>query len=174
MKIKFHYLVIMTVLALSGCRGPKGDPGPQGDTIDSRGIVFDLINVNFTEGNKYQYALSFADAKISVKESDAVMIYIHWENVDGLKVYRPLPQSVFFNNGILSYNFDRTKEDFAIFLEGTINKGTLADDWTKNQAFRIVVIPSEFARSNAKFDYNDYNSVEKALNINNLSVRTIR
>jgi hypothetical protein len=177
---------LLVILALfQGCSGSEGPPGPQGpqgapgESIDVVGTTFDLVNVNFTAANQYQYGLTFADAKVNVLESDAILIYINWgeTDVNGEKLiaYRPLPQTAFLNNGILTYNFDRTSKDFSIFLDGTANLATVSADYTTNQSFRVVVVPSDFAaRTNGSVDINDYNAVAKYLNIKESAITKIQ
>lgn len=178
MNKKLLPLLLILVTLFQSCEGPKGDPGPEGGAIDVTGTTFDLVDADFTTANEFQVSLSFAAAKLTVLESDAVLVYIHWNDVDSggqkLKAYRPLPQTAFLDNGILTYNFDRTKNDFSIFLDGTVNRNTLASDWTQNQAFRVIVIPADFAaRTSGALDYNDYNAVAKALNIDDSKVRKV-
>ena len=174
---------LLVILALfQGCSGSEGPPGPQGppgESIDVVGTTFDLVNVNFTTANQHQYGLTFADAKVTVLESDAVLVYIDWGETDvngeKLRAYRPLPQTAFLDNGILTYNFDRTSKDFSIFLDGTVNLATLSASYTANQSFRVVIIPADFAaRTNGSVDYNDYNAVAKYLNIKESEITKIK
>lgn len=178
MNRKLLPLLLILVTVFLGCEGPKGDPGPEGGSIDVTGTTFDIENVNFNAGNKFEYSLSYSAAKITVLESDAVLIYIHWNDVTSggqtLKAFRLLPQTAYLNEGLLTYNYDQTKNDFSIFLDGTVNLNTLADDWTKNQYFRVIVVPADFAaRTSSTLDYNDYNAVVKALNIDETKIPKI-
>jgi hypothetical protein len=179
MNKKLIPLLLVLVALFQGCRGPEGPPGPEGGSIDVTGTTFDLINVNFTAANNFEYGLSYADAKVTVLESDAVLVYVHWNDVTSggttLKAYRLLPQTAYFTNGgLLTYNFDQTKNDFSVFLDGTVNLTTLADEWTKNQTFRVVIVPSDFAaRTNGTVDFNDYNAVVKHFNIDESKIRKI-
>jgi hypothetical protein len=178
MNKKLIPLLLVLVALFQGCTGPEGPPGPEGGSIDVTGTTFDLIKVNFTAANDFQYSLSYADAKVTVLESDAVLVYMHWNDVtsggETLKAYRLLPQTAFVDGRILTYNFDQTKKDFSIFLDGTVNLETLADDWTKNQDFRIVIVPADFAaRKSGSVDYNDYNAVVKEFNIDESKIRTV-
>jgi len=178
-KILFPLLLVAAVL-IQACKGPEGPQGPQGDTAEALGTTFDLTGVNFTAAEKWQYGLTFANADLGVDvlESDAVLVYILWgsENVDGqpLDSYRLLPQTAFLDNGILTYNTDRTARDFSIFLDGTVNLNTVSADYTRNQEFRVIIIPSDFAaRKSGTVDYSDYKSVVKAYNIDESKIRKI-
>ncbi|WAC12877.1 hypothetical protein [Dyadobacter pollutisoli] len=178
MNKKLIPLLLVLVALFQGCTGPEGPQGPEGGSIDVTGTTFDLVNVNFTPANEWLYSMSYADAKVTVLESDAVLIYIHWGDVtsggEKVKAFRLLPQTAFLDEGILSYNFDQTKKDFSIFLDGTVNLANLADDWTKNQNFRIIIVPADFAaRKSGSVDYNDYNAVIKEFNIDESKIRTV-
>ncbi|GGB88732.1 hypothetical protein [Dyadobacter sediminis] len=179
MNRKLIPLLLIFLALFQGCRGPEGPQGPQGESIDVVGTTFDLVNVNFTVANQHQYGLTFADAKVNVLESDAVLVYINWGETDvngeKLVAYRPLPQTAFLTNGILTYNFDRTSKDFSIFLDGTVNLAAVSADYTANQSFRVVIVPADFAaRTNGAVNYNDYNSVAKYFNIKESEVVKIK
>ncbi|MCE7064163.1 hypothetical protein [Dyadobacter sp. CY326] len=176
-KILFPLLLAVTVLFQS-CEGPEGPQGPTGDAIV--GTTFDLVDVDFLAADDYQFGLTFADAKLGVEvlESDAVLVYIDWEDTDvngqTLKSYRLLPQTAFLPNGILTYNFDRTSRDFSVFLDGTVNLANVPATYTRDQNFRVVIIPSDFAlRTAGTVDYSDYNAVVKAYNIDESNIRKI-
>jgi len=176
-KIILPLLLAVTVLFQS-CDGPEGPQGPAGDAIV--GTTFDLVDVDFVAGENYQFGLTFADADlgIDVLESDAVLVYIDWEDVDvngqTVKSYRLLPQTAFLSNGILTYNFDRTVRDFSVFLDGTVNLATVPARYSRDQNFRVVIIPSDFAnRTSGSLDYSDYNAVAKAYNIDESKIRKI-
>lgn len=175
MNRKFLPLLLLAVVALfQSCRGPKGDPGPQGG--DVLGKTFDIINVDFTSANDWGYALSFAKQNIEVLPTDAILVYVYWNDVDGMKAYRPLPQTAFGSNGlIVTYSFDRTDKDMEIFLDSNVPRNQLATDWTKGFEFRVVVIPSDplGGRVNAAVDLNDYEAVVKAYHIDESKIRKI-
>ncbi|KQS34155.1 hypothetical protein [Dyadobacter sp. Leaf189] len=176
MNKKLIPLLLVFVALFQGCRGPEGPQGPAGNELIGKTI--DLVGVNFTADNKYQYSMTWDDADLEVFDSDAVLIYSNWETVNSnnqdVDAYRLLPLTVYLPNGILSYNFDRTVNDFRIFLDGTANRGTLEPVYTRNQEFRIIVIPSGFAaRTSGALDYNDYNAVVKAFNIDESKIRKV-
>ncbi|MCF0063674.1 hypothetical protein MUK70_30600 [Dyadobacter chenwenxiniae] len=172
-------LLLAVAVLFQSCEGPEGPQGPVGDELV--GTTFDLEGVNFTAANEFQYGLTFADAKLGVDvlESDAVLVYINWgtEDVNGteLNAYRLLPQTAFLDNGILTYNMDRTARDFSIFLDGTVDPAKVDPDYTRNQDFRVVIIPSDFAlRTAGQVDYSDYNAVVKAYNIDESKIKVVK
>lgn len=139
-----------------GLPGPPGPRGADGEVI--LGEAFE-VDVNFTEANGYLEEFSFDPPIFS---SDVVLIYIRWETLNGNTIWRMIPQTVFFEEGALIYNFDFSRVDFAIFLETTFDPSSLDNSWTRNQKFRVVIVPAEFG---AKIDYSDYDAVIKMLGL---------
>ncbi len=150
------------ILFISACEGPQGPPGRDGyDGIDGGLIVssaFEIV-VNFNASNNYEYIENYG---FDVYPSDVVMVYISWETDNGQDIWRALPQTTYFNEGSLIYNFDFTQDDVRFFLDGDIDFGILGSEWTQNQVFRVVVIPADNVDS---VDINDYNNVIETLNI---------
>ncbi|KAA0988988.1 hypothetical protein [Dyadobacter aurulentus] len=177
MNKKLIPLLLVLVALFQGCRGPEGDPGADG--VNVVGSTIDLVDVNFNAGNNFEYSMSFDQADLEVLESDAVLIYIHWNDVTSgnqtLKAYRLMPQTAFLGgNQLLTYNFDQTVNDFSIFLDGNVNLANLSAEYTQDQSFRIVVVPADFAaRKSGSVDYNDYDAVVKAFNIDESKIRKV-
>ncbi|WP_031527595.1 hypothetical protein [Dyadobacter crusticola] len=176
MNKKLIPLLLVFVALFQGCRGPEGPQGPIGESLI--GETIDLVGVNFTADNDFEYSMTWDQADLEVYDSDAVLIYSNWNTVTSgnqqLDAYRLLPQTEYLTNGMLTYNYDRTTNDFRIFLDGTVNLSTLTTDYTRNQEFRIIIVPSKFAaRTNGALDYNDYNAVVKALNIDESKIRKV-
>ena len=110
-----------------------------------------------------------------IYSSDMVLVYRLFDVVGGQDVWRSLPQTVYLTQGELDYNFDFTRNDINIFLDSNFDLTTLSASWAQNQTFRIVVIPGYFSnKSNKVVDFNDYNSVVKAFNINESKIKTIK
>ena len=89
------------------------------------------------------------------------LVYILWET-DGKEIWRLLPQSVFFDDAVLQYNFDFTDVDVRIFLEGNVDFGTLDASWLQDQVFRVVVVPADNV---GRLDYSDYEGVTRMLKL---------
>lgn len=157
---KLFVVFIVTTFILQGCEGPMGPQGPSGldgDVIASS--AFEIGGVNFTAENDYGIVEAYG---FEVLPSDVVLVYILWET-DGKEIWRLLPQSVFFPEGVLQYNFDFTDEDVRIFLDGTLDLQTLDNIWTRGQVFRVVVAPADFV--NGRMDYSDYDAVTNMLGL---------
>ena len=161
--------VIFTILVaviLQSCEGPIGPIGPEGPqglegkpAVNSISEVFQ-VTADFTEANKYEQVFDF---KPNIFESEVVLAFIQWETSGQNPVWRALPQTIFFNEGVLVYNYDFTKVDFRLFLDGPIDYKTLGTQWTRGQKFRIVVVPGDF--TGARMDWTNYEAVIKLLGI---------
>lgn len=165
--MKKAYILLMLIgVGLFSCSEP-GPPGPPGfDGLDG------LDGVDGEEGFVFEYEFSFTAPDYSVLlslpntftmlDSDVMLVYLLWEVTDdGVEVWRALPQTLYFNDGILSYNYDFTKFDASVFLDGTVNFNGLGAIYTDNWIARVVVVPAQFASGRAAIDYSDYNEVKE-------------
>lgn len=158
-KIKYSLLILAAII-ITSCEGPMGPPGFDGLDGDLLlGSVFE-IEGDFNSSNEYKLYFEFPN-DFEIYETDVVLVYILWEQVDNLDVWRLLPQTVVLPEGIIQYNFDYTVADVQVFMEGTIPP----EDWlpaeTNNQIFRIAVLPADFTAKNS-VDINDFNSILKS------------
>lgn len=160
-------LLLFVSAGLTGCYiddpyiGPQGEPGYDGlDGEES--YVFDYT-LSFT-GPHYESTLILPD-HFTMLDSDVIMVYLLWEVTDGgVEVWRALPQTVYFQDGMLSYNYDFTIYDVNIFLDGTINLDHLGAYYTDDWIARVVVIPGQFG-GRTDVDITDYNSVIEYYNL---------
>ncbi|MGJ8593321.1 MAG: hypothetical protein ACSHXF_12280 [Aquaticitalea sp.] len=165
--MKKVFILLMTVMAVSfssceGPQGPAGFDGLDGETIASS--AFEII-VQFNSGNGYSFVEPYG---FNVLQTDVTLVYILWDTVDGQDVWRLVPQSVQFDEGTLTYNFDFTQQVVRFFLDGTINFGLLGNEWTQNQVFRVVVVPADNV---GRVDYSDINVVMDAYDITSFDKR---
>jgi len=155
-----HLSLAMILLAgsilLSSCKGDQGPPGPPG--INILGTTYEVV-VDFRPQDDYEAIFNFTPP---IERSDVVLCYIQWEVVSGRPVWRLLPQSVLFNEGTLQYQYDFTNIDFRLFLEANFSLALLGAEWTRNQTFRVVVVPSDFG---GRMDYTNYEQVAERLGI---------
>ena len=159
-------LGLITLVAFQSCEGPMGPIGPEGPQgpqgqpgVNITSEVFQ-VDVDFTETNNFEQIFDFNPR---IVESDVVLAFIRWETSGQTPIWRALPQTVFFNEGVLMYNYDFTRDDFRLFLDGPIDYRTLGAEWTRGQRFRVVVVPGEFAGS--RIDWTNYEDVVKLLGI---------
>ncbi len=173
MKKTIGILTLAAAVVLLSCEGEPGPPGQDG--VSFLGNVFE-VKGDFTSQNNYELFYEFP-AGFEMYESDIVLVYILWEVVEGndggtVDVWRPLPQSVVLNEGILQYNFDYTFGDVRIFLDGDINFNILLPAEKENQIFRIVVFPADYAKNNL-VDVENLDAVMDFLAIDETTVRKI-
>jgi hypothetical protein len=162
-------ILMVPILALfTACVFESTVPGHDGKDGDSLlGSVFE-IKGDFTPSNDWSLYYKFP-ATFEVFESDVVLVYILWDQVTDKSgkvqdVWRLLPQTIVLKEGVLQYNFDYTLNDVEIFLGGTIDLHTLLPAESKDQVFRIVVLPADFAMENS-INLTNFDLVMKSLNV---------
>ncbi len=168
------FLSLIVVLFVS-CEGPQGPSGFDGfDGFDGTdgtdgadgliGTIFEVEAVFAPDG--YEYLVEIPTS-IEVFDTDIIMAYILSGVEDGVDIWEPLPQTLFFGNEILLYGFDHTLADVRFFLDGTIDLNSLEALYTDNVVFRVAVIPAAFAESidvlniNEVMDVMQLKSVER-------------
>jgi len=162
-------LAIVGTFAFQGCSGPEGPQGATGYSAEAE--VFE-VNASFSADNNFESLVTLNPA---ILNSDMVLVYRLFDLVNGVDVWRSLPQTVYLTQGELDYNFDFTKYDINIFLDSNFNLTTLSPAWAQNQVFRVVIIPGYLLNKNSKtIDFNDYNAVVKAFHINENKIKTLK
>lgn len=148
-------------IVLTACSGSDGVDGVDGlDGVNTTGNIYQ-VSGDFIPENDYTLTFEFPTA-VEVFESDVVLVYILWEQVDGtdgqpINVWRLLPQTRLLDQGTLIYNYDHTFVDANIFLESDFDLSTLATGDTDNQTFRVAILPAEAV--NGKLDTSNINDV---------------
>jgi len=164
MKKLANILLLAAALLIGACEGPMGPPGIQGeDGYNFLATTFELQNINFTSSNGYSVIKDFP-SNILVYDSDVVLVYILWEQDNGLDVWRLMPQTVVLDEGVIQYNYDYTLENVRVFLEFTIPENELQTAETDNQIFRVAILPAEIA-SRKDINISNFNSIINAPNI---------
>lgn len=162
----FAVFGLLGILVFQACEGPPGPPGLTGengeDGADGVNIVAEVFEVelDFTAQNDYSEVFKFEPAIIA---SDVVLVFIEWERDGTTPIWRALPQTVFFDQGVLIYNYDFTSKDFRLFLDGPMDYSTLGTEWRMDQVFRVIVVPGEFA--SARLDLTNYEAVTQLLGL---------
>ncbi len=174
MKRLFPIFGLAFLMIFQACEGPAGPAGPQGpegpqglqgvpgdDGFNFVGTTYEA-EANFNADNDYGELFAFPE---ELFEGDVVLVY----RLSGFipetesPVWRQIPQTIFFEEGVLMYNFDFTTADFAVFLDGPIDFSILGPEWTDQQIFRIVVVPSDFP--DGRIDFSNYEAVMTWLDI---------
>ncbi|WP_097045594.1 collagen-like protein [Flagellimonas pacifica] len=187
---KFSTIIgIFLVLFTVSCEGPEGPPGFDGldgrDGVDGKdgiqGQVVEVDNVNFdydADGNIFNALITFSDVTdFEVFESDAVLVYrfdgtVDLEDGSTADTWSQIPQSFFLPEGTIQYVMAHTFVDVELFIDGNFDLSALSTDFTDNQSFRIVFVPSEFAES-SKMDTSKLSNVMSALGIEENQIHKI-
>ena len=133
---------------------------------NSESLVFEISNTNFQTSNNFSRLFIFPRAILA---SDHVVVYrLSGTTAQNQDVWSILPQQFFLANGAFDfgYNFDFTKFDVEVFLQGN-NLGTLNSNFRLNQVFRIVVIPGQFGN---KMNTTNIKEVMKLVNVSESDV----
>ena len=160
---KFYILHMLFAIGLSSCYVEEGEgiPGPQGpsgfDGIDGEEAYVFEYEMSFTAPD--YSALLTLPSDFAMLDSDVMLVYLLWEIAnDGTEIWRLLPQTLYLSEDIVTYNYDFTKYDASLFMDGTINLDVLGADFTDNWIARIVVVPGQFS-GRSTLDYSDYHAV---------------
>jgi hypothetical protein len=153
----FGLLAIVMIQSCEGPPGPEGKPGVNGVNIVAE--VFE-VKLDFTPENKFSQVFNLTPA---ILNSDMILVYIQWKKEENASIWRALPQTAFFDQGILVYNYDFTSKDFRIFMDGQVNLTTLSAEWKTNQTFRVIIVPGKF--SSARIDLTNYEAVTALLGL---------
>lgn len=169
------------VLFTVACEGPQGPPGFDGrdgldgldglDGIQGQVVEVEGVNYGYDAGaNLFSTLITFVDiTDFEVFESDAVLVYRYVGSIptdDGgtADLWSQLPQNYFLDEGTIQYVFEHSFVDLELFIDGNFDLSTLSTDFTDNQIFRIVFIPSVYAES-SKMDMSNLESVMSNLGI---------
>ncbi|MES2544018.1 MAG: hypothetical protein V4548_03975 [Bacteroidota bacterium] len=164
MKKIFLLIGMVSLFGLQSCSGPEGPEGPPGsDGTNVEAEVYEITDVDFLSNGNFSIV---ADLPHTILSSDMVLVYRLSDVFNGADVWRLEPETFYFADGTLDfrYNFDFTRTDVSIYLEGN-DLGTVPEEFRLNQVFRIVIIPGYFSNKKA-VDLKDYNAVIKAYNLN--------
>ena len=162
-------LAFIGMMTLQSCSTDNSNANPvDNDTISE---VFEYSNVNFTVDNGFSQLLTYPH---SIYTSDMILVYRLTGYFQGEKIWKPLPETYFFDDGTLdlSYDFDFTRYDAELHMEG-FDLPAVTAGYSLGQVFRVVVVPAYFGKQ-SKINLNDYKAVEKALNINESKIIKIQ
>jgi len=169
MKRILSLITVFTLLftACEGDPGPQGPPGFNGqDGLDGVNFVGQSFErtINFTSTNDYIVDIEIP-LDIELLETDMVLVYRFLGQIDGFDVWKPLPETVYTDDGgEFQYNFEHNYDFVTIYLNApaTFDFNSLLDEDRLDQIFRIVVLPVDFVNS-TDIDLNNYNDVVQYL-----------
>jgi len=181
MKTQIIFFLSMA-LTMTGCivddntpgpQGPQGPQGPEGAPGES-GYIFEYEGVNFTAPN-YEVLLDYPQ-DFQPLDSDVNLTYLLWgvETINGedVLIWRLLPQTIFTQFGLLQYNYDFTKYDVRLFLDGDFSLDQLTANETDAWVVRVVIVPGSFWNAGGKLNASDYYAVAKTLGLPDLTVQS--
>jgi len=159
MKNLFTLLTLVSLLFIS-CEGEMGPPGRDGldglDGVNILGQIFEA-QVDFNTGNNFEAYVEFP-SNIEVFDTDVVIAYVLVGNDNGVDIWEPLPQTLFFDEGILLYGFNHTFADIVFFMDGTVSLQNLLPELTQDIIFRVAILPADAAQN------LDLNNLENVMN----------
>lgn len=168
---KLFTILSIVALAFTACEGDPGPEGPPGlDGTALVGSTYETPAIDFSVDNDF-YRFTFPS---NIVNGDAVLVYRLEDVVDGLDVWEPLPTATIFfdDGGFLQYRFNYTLGDVDIILESD-DISLAGAEFTQDQIFRIVVVPSDLV---AEFngDFSNYYEVMSALELNETNIQTLK
>lgn len=161
---KIFALLCLATFIFTSC---SNDDDTDFDTIAN---TFEVTGT-FNTANNFRIEAVVPD-NVNVLDSDVALVYIldPEKSTAQVDVWEPLPRTFFFAPGEFAqfqfnfiFNEAQNIASIDIFLESD-DLNALAADITDNQSFRIVVIPSTFAK-NSKIDFSDFNTVKRELKL---------
>ncbi|PKV51228.1 hypothetical protein ATE84_3302 [Aquimarina sp. MAR_2010_214] len=154
---KIFALLCLATFIFTSC---SSDDDTDFDTI---GQTFEIDKVDFI-APEYAVNIPFP-SNIEVFDADVVLVYRLENVVDGRDVWEPVPTPLIEldNGGKLTYRFNFTINDVDILLD-TPDINLIGANFTNDQVFRIVIVPSAFAKK-SKVDLTDFKAVQKALKL---------
>ncbi len=160
---KIFSLLFVSVFLLTSCV-VNDDDDVDFDTI---GQTLEFTTT-FTAANNYSERFTFDQ---NIFDSDVVLVFRLDGVNSGLDVWEPLPTASFFFindttgaiEGFLNYRFDFTIGDVDVILNSDAPE-LAGPEFTNNQTFRVVIVPSDFAQ-NTDIDLLNFNEVSTALDL---------
>lgn len=168
MKKLFSFLMIALVgFLVVSCTSDSRDDSTDNDTYP---LVYDLTASFQSVNGKYVISKSFN----AIPSTDVILVYRKSGVDGGNAVWQQIPRSfIFSDGGQLNYDFDFTRQDFAIYADGNIDfaaqDAAFKNSYLNNQTFRVVFVPAA-ATGRANVDYSNYEEVIKYYNINDSKV----
>ena len=195
MKRLLHFILILALALGQACKGDEGDVGPQGEpgTPGAAGApgpagpagpagaagtakVFDFQGIDFTADDEYTVGIEYAANTMTVGANDVVLVYeFAGAATNNTTYWKPLPQTYYYNNNPVVYNFAYSNVAVLIFIEAAeAVLPTLPAGFVTDQVFRVVVLPGSLRNGREmkpNIDYKNYEEVAKYYNITEASVK---
>jgi hypothetical protein len=162
---KFLLLFAAAVFTLTSCsdEGPVGPVGPQGPPgepgVNIVAQTFEFENIDFVYSSEFDLWSYFIEipSEIEVLPSDAILVYRR-DIIDATETWSLIPQNFFLDQGTIQYVYNHTDADIELLIDGNFDLSNLSVDFTDDQFFRFIVIPSDFAQDTG-VDVSDMEAV---------------
>lgn len=146
------------LLTLTGCN--NDDDVVVANTSNE---TFEVGPINFTQAGNYT---AYYPLNPRIGNSDVVLVY-RLAGVDSSTnedIWEPMPATYDLDSGTIKYNTDFSVSSIAFYLDANFDVNVLAQQYSLNQYFRIVILKG-FDNSANRVDFRDYNSVVKRYNV---------
>lgn len=155
MKKIFLLLVTAAAVTFTSCNNDDDRSVVDNDTI---GETFDVGNVNFFPDQDGIYAAT-VPLDPAIFDSDVILVYRQSGLSAGNPVWDLMPNAYYLPEGELNYSADFSVNEVVLYVSAEFPLET-NPQFTQNQRFRIVIVPSDFSDT---VNTNDYNAVMSAL-----------
>ncbi len=170
---KLLFLLSMSILAITVFSCRSNDNNVDNDTYPvALNIQENFQNSTGSTAN-YLYGIhkSFTQP---LGANDVVLIY-RQDSSSGTSVWKLLPKSYYFTQGVLDYHFDFTRNDIQIYADANFDMNAMDSNfkntYLNNQVFRVVLIPA--SGKNASIKYDDYDAVIKYYKIDESKIQNL-
>ncbi len=135
--------------------------------------VYDIRNVNFTNNATVGWVYSDTFTRPMLNQ-DYVVMFRQTGTDNGNPIWQQIPRTLYLTEGELDYDFDFTKNDFAIYAGGTFNL-SLRPEYLNNQTFRVVLVPAVVGKNVNTSDLSkmSYEEIIAKYNIDDKKVGTL-
>ncbi|MFP5437854.1 MAG: hypothetical protein ACLGH8_08725 [Bacteroidia bacterium] len=158
------------MLSMTSCTTEEHYDTQDTDTIAE---VFVVNGVNFLPDSQGNMQITIP-LNPAIYNSDMVLVYRNSGSNNGKPIWEPVPTNYSLAQGSLQYYFDFTVDDVMLYLYSDFDPA-LRPDFTRNQTFRVVIVPGFLSNKGAKtINTKDYNEVVKAFDIKESDVKEIK
>lgn len=161
---KLFTLIFCAAFLLSSCGtdgppGPQGPPGEDGIYVVGETYEYDVDFTYFEDENLYSAFLEFPE----VEPSDGVLVY-RLAVIQNVDTWSLIPQNFFLPEGIIQYVYTHTNKDVELIIDANYDISNLANQYTTDQVFRVIIVPSDYATTSG-VDLSNMEAVMESLNL---------
>lgn len=161
-----------------GLQGPQGPQGPPGQAVKSQVFEFGWT---FLEEHEYAVEVPHDQVGLVAEESDVIFTFKYAGGYidagDTIFFWRPMPHTRYLEGGrIIQYNSYSSSRESVFYMDSNSPITSADSSFTRNQGFRIVVIPGEFVNKGSQkpFKEMDYSELASYFNLSEKDVKKIK